>query len=462
MTQKQTYRDSNSWEIFAYDQQTWEKSYLGPSAYSSGVAWGSYSWTPKDISEMPTSPTIKRDGAWFQVAKSTPLLATWDFRSNNSTSNTKSNWGDWNTLRNAVTKIIGMKNNGNKDLTDAQAYWWNYARWVAQPYENENFNLLSPAQQSRIDSWRMSTADANLEALASERRSRDTLAWSALSNASDFYKTKTDQEQQAIDNQYKEREMALDEADRIDNENYRNEMLKLNQYEAWLDPYNKWNYDTSNVDIDTFMNAIWWQESWGDYNIENWRTEAYGKFQIMPENWWPWSTAYANDVLKESNANLPKTPENQEAVAKHRIQYYFNKFWNWKDVASAWYSGRPYSTVESQGLLDKKYWTNWTEPSVREYVSDVMDRMWVKKTWMQTREPEQVNTYNESSLKNYSLKMKNFTSKNEDFKDLNVSLEALKKWSNQEIIDMLLFMDQKEEEEKWWENIWLFPANKEG
>lgn len=132
--------------------------------------------------------------------------------------------------------------------------------------------------------------------------------------------------------------------------------------------------DTSNATIDDFVAAIGGQESSGDYNAENGRTKAYGKFQILPSNWPSWSSEYASNVLNISTRELPKTPENQEAVAKYKMQQYYNKYGNWEDVASMWYSGKPFSQVVSEGWADKKMGKG-NEPSVREYVNSVIGRM---------------------------------------------------------------------------------------
>lgn len=74
----------------------------------------------------------------------------------------------------------------------------------------------------------------------------------------------------------------------------------------------------------------------------------------MPSNWPSWSREYAANVLGKSVSKLPETPANQDAVAKYKMQQYFNQYGNWADVASMWYSGRPLSQVKAEGWADRK------------------------------------------------------------------------------------------------------------
>lgn len=121
--------------------------------------------------------------------------------------------------------------------------------------------------------------------------------------------------------------------------------------------------------IDQFMNALSGQESGGDYSAENARTGAYGRFQILPSNWPSWSV----------EAGLPPgsqpTPENQEKVARFKLQQYYDRYGNWEDVASIWYSGAAFGVYDP----DRKQ-GNGNEPSIREYVNSVMSRVGTSTT----------------------------------------------------------------------------------
>ena len=124
------------------------------------------------------------------------------------------------------------------------------------------------------------------------------------------------------------------------------------------------NKSANSLALDNFMQAIGQQESDGNYDLTNPDSGAAGKFQIMPDNWSSW----AQDAGLSPDA--PMTPENQNLVARNKMQEYFNKFGNWRDVAIAWYDG--------EGAVD------WSEeaknrpqgeyPSVNEYADSVMAR----------------------------------------------------------------------------------------
>lgn len=113
------------------------------------------------------------------------------------------------------------------------------------------------------------------------------------------------------------------------------------------------------VTLDSFMRAIAGQESGGDYGITNRDSGAHGKYQILPSNWPSWSA-------EAGIPGAPQTPENQERVARFKIQQYYNQYGNWEDVASVWYSGQPLGA--DQHADQNGY------PSIRSYVDAVMLR----------------------------------------------------------------------------------------
>ena len=126
-----------------------------------------------------------------------------------------------------------------------------------------------------------------------------------------------------------------------------------------------------------FFAAVAGQESGGNYNAQNGRTGAFGKYQIMPENWPSWAQEAG------LSADAPQTPENQEIVAKYKLGQYYDELgaegalvaWyagyrngeRWRDGATdAIGEGGHYSWDERQG--------NGDEPSVREYVQQALGR----------------------------------------------------------------------------------------
>lgn len=115
-------------------------------------------------------------------------------------------------------------------------------------------------------------------------------------------------------------------------------------------------------DIDAFMTALFGAESGGDPNVVNSDSGAHGKYQIMPENWPSW----AAEAGLPSNA--PKTERNQDIVARHKIQQYYNQYGNWGDVAAAWYSGQPLNPA-TKDRPQNGY------PSIQSYVDTVLGAM---------------------------------------------------------------------------------------
>lgn len=217
---------------------------------------------------------------------------------------------------------------------------------------NERERILAEEKENKLNIF--SLAMQAVEGGADNATLQDILKSpsmeTALTKASQFLTPQVSEFEQ------KEQELEL-ENKRLDNQKLRQEM--------GLSPTGNAG-QTAN--IDTFMSALMGQESGGDFNAENARTGAFGAFQIMPANWDSWA----------SEAGLPpgtqQTPENQNAVTKFKIDQYFNKYGNWADVASVWYSGRPLSQVEAEGWADDRQ-GDGSEPSVREYVNSVLNRL---------------------------------------------------------------------------------------
>ena len=129
---------------------------------------------------------------------------------------------------------------------------------------------------------------------------------------------------------------------------------------------------TENIsDLDALLRAIGGQESGGDYGATNSRTKAFGKYQIMPENWPSWSR----------EAGLPEgaeqTPENQEIVARYKLGEYLQKY-GAEGAAAAWYGGEG-AVNWGEDARNRKQ-GNGDEPSVNEYVAQVMGRISASRT----------------------------------------------------------------------------------
>jgi hypothetical protein len=116
--------------------------------------------------------------------------------------------------------------------------------------------------------------------------------------------------------------------------------LKLKQAGLKLDEKGNIVTDNSNVTatVDQIAEAIKKVESNGNYSAKGGSGEN-GAYQFMPGTWQSWSSDYASQVLQKSVAQLPMTPENQDAVAKWKIQTWYDKGYTPEQIAAAWNAG---------------------------------------------------------------------------------------------------------------------------
>jgi hypothetical protein len=118
------------------------------------------------------------------------------------------------------------------------------------------------------------------------------------------------------------------------------------------------------------MASIETQESGGNPTARNARTGAYGRYQIMPQNWEPWSKEALGEVVE-------RTPENQHRVAQYKLAQYTREFGP-EGAAVAWYAGparaRQWLENPDDPWFDRKH-GDGSESSVREYVQSVTGRM---------------------------------------------------------------------------------------
>jgi Transglycosylase-like domain len=105
--------------------------------------------------------------------------------------------------------------------------------------------------------------------------------------------------------------------------------------------------------IDRFMEAVAQVESGGRYNAHNRSSGAYGKYQIIPSSWRDWARLYLGD------ANAPRTPANQEIVARAKMSALYRWLGDWRRVAHWWLTG----SSRSEAL--------WSSAG-RRYVAKVM------------------------------------------------------------------------------------------
>lgn len=93
--------------------------------------------------------------------------------------------------------------------------------------------------------------------------------------------------------------------------------------------------------FEAFFWAISTQESGGNYNAVGPQTKygrAYGKYQVLETNIWRWTSQYYGRAL--SREEFLANPKAQEAVARGKLQEYYNRY-GAKGAAAMWYSGQP-------------------------------------------------------------------------------------------------------------------------
>jgi hypothetical protein len=119
-----------------------------------------------------------------------------------------------------------------------------------------------------------------------------------------------------------------------------------------------------------FIAAISGQESGGNYSARNRSSGAMGKYQIMPANirgsgkGWDFE-ALGRDI---SEAQFMASPQLQEAIARYKLQQYFNKYGP-RGAAIAWYAGpgavNRVNLNKSQGAY----------PTINQYANSILRRM---------------------------------------------------------------------------------------
>ena len=140
-----------------------------------------------------------------------------------------------------------------------------------------------------------------------------------------------------------------------------------------------------------FFAAVAGQESGGNYSAQNGRTGAFGKYQIMPENWPSWAQEAG------LSADAPQTPENQEIVAKYKLGQYYDEF-GAEGALVAWYAGyrngERWRDGETDAIGEGGHYSwdarqgNGDEPSIREYVQQALGRAGGAERTVSAYDPE--------------------------------------------------------------------------
>lgn len=144
------------------------------------------------------------------------------------------------------------------------------------------------------------------------------------------------------------------------------------------DGFGKVAGSTGTITKEAFINAVSSNESGGNDNAVNGDTGAYGRYQIMPENWPEWS---AEAGLAGADIS---DPDAQRKVAAFKLGQYIDKY-GVEGAAVAWYAGegtaeawvRDGAKAHEKGSggdgWDKPQYSNGHEyPSIRQYVVNTL------------------------------------------------------------------------------------------
>ena len=132
--------------------------------------------------------------------------------------------------------------------------------------------------------------------------------------------------------------------------------------------------DTNPALIDMYMKSLLMRESTGDYQVlhepsiitdantgKKIRVQALGGYGILDINWDKWSKEAG---FEGADWHDPKA---QDAVAKYKVQQYFDRFQSWDAVSVAWFAGPNvakrlveegtinYDKADSKGTTIKQY-----------------------------------------------------------------------------------------------------------
>ena len=132
--------------------------------------------------------------------------------------------------------------------------------------------------------------------------------------------------------------------------------------------------DTNPALIDMYMKALLMRESTGNYEAQHEpsiitdantakkiRVQALGGYGILDINWDKWSKEAG---FEGADWHDPKA---QDAVAKYKVQQYFDRFQSWDAVSVAWFAGPNvakrlveegtinYDKADSKGTTIKQY-----------------------------------------------------------------------------------------------------------
>ena len=141
---------------------------------------------------------------------------------------------------------------------------------------------------------------------------------------------------------------------------------------------NEVNNDTNPALLEMYLEALKMQESSGNYQaihkpsiIEDAytgkpiRVQALGAYGILDINWKKWAKQAG---VKGADWHDPQA---QDAVAKFKVQQYFNKFGSWDAVSVAWFAGpNKAKDLVNNGTINFDL-TDSNGQSIKDYVDEM-------------------------------------------------------------------------------------------
>jgi hypothetical protein len=94
--------------------------------------------------------------------------------------------------------------------------------------------------------------------------------------------------------------------------------------------------------LERFMRAVAQVESHGNLTAVNATSGAYGRYQILPDNWRAWARRYLG------NANAKPTRANQERVARRKMAQLYRWLGSWERVSYWWLTGSSQTSAWSR------------------------------------------------------------------------------------------------------------------
>lgn len=104
--------------------------------------------------------------------------------------------------------------------------------------------------------------------------------------------------------------------------------------------------------LSQFMWGLAGQESGWNYYARNPNSGAFGRYQVMPDNWTSWSRRYLDRGWHD------QSPLNQELVVRAKIAALYAWLGDWRRVAYWWLSGNTDSNRSNWTAVGKRYVDN--------------------------------------------------------------------------------------------------------